>query len=102
MMPRPTRIRIAIGLWALVGGIVFGVGAPIVAALTFEPLSPASMVGDDDISAMTQQFQAMQRLSRIISILALAGWAVAFCGFMLAFTTWISWFVRQEGSATPE
>jgi ABC-type Fe3+ transport system permease subunit len=94
MMDRRVRVQIAIGLWTLAAGVAFAILAPIVTAAIF---APSRYPTNDD--ELWQRAVQLQSLARTLNLLAIAGWGVAACGFLLAFSTWTYWFVSDAPAA---
>ena len=100
-MPRVLRIRIALGLITMLVGLAAAFIFPIV-ALMFLNLGFASSSAKsvNALDVFQQQMLATQQLTSVIATTQISGLFVALGGFLVAFITWIVWFVRPEDSPT--
>lgn len=101
-MPRPLRIRIAIGVCTCLAGWAFSVVAPIVAFFLMAPDLRQTSFEDlaDNMPAMINQ---IAETGQVLVGLRIACLCVSAAGFLFALVTWLRWFVRPDPvSALPE
>jgi hypothetical protein len=94
-MPQTLRIRVAIGICTCLGGFAFSVVAPIVAFFLLVPdIGGVSFEAQaENLPAMISQ---MAETGQTLVGLRIAGLCVSSAGFLLAFITWLRWFVRPD------
>lgn len=97
-MPRKTRVRIAIGLTAIVVKVAVSSLLPALFLLLNQPGFATS--DDYDIDGVQKQMASMQRLATIVNALKVSGFCTSVVGFAFAFVTWILWFIRDETPGT--
>ena len=94
-MPRPFRIRIAIGVCTCLAGWAFSVVAPLVAFFLLTPELGQISFEDhaDHLPAMMGQ---MAQTGQVLVGLRIGGLCVSAAGFVFALVTWLRWFVRPD------
>jgi hypothetical protein len=84
-MDKRYRVRIVIGVWLMIGGLLVAYLAPIVPIVAPE-------LGSSDMAGSAERLSALRRSAMVGSM---AGFGLSLLSGLYAMTQWSRWFIRS-------